>query len=78
MGAKLGAQWMAYEQEYSSQESGFVELLLQEVQRSERSLRVVFWRIPREWNQVADRGAKEAAAERDGPKEYCKIHGFLV
>jgi len=54
------------------------ELLLQEVQRSERSLRVVFWRIPREWNQVADRGAKEAAAERDGPKEYCKIHGFLV
>lgn len=55
------------------------ELLLQEIQKFDReSLRVVFWHIPRGWNQVADRGAKEAAARRDRPEEYRKIFGVLV
>lgn len=42
-----------------------------------RSLRVLFWRIPREWNTVADRAAKEAAATGQPCGSFSRISGFL-
>lgn len=42
------------------------EALLGEVERhKDEGLAVEFWRIPREWNMVADAAAKEAAAATD-------------
>lgn len=51
------------------------ELLLQRIE--DLPLRVLFWRIPRDWNRLADAGAK-AAALQDAPTEFLPIHGVLV
>lgn len=48
------------------------ELLLHKLQTL--PLRVLFWRIPREWNGWADEGAK-AAAWQDAPTEFCTLYG---
>ncbi|KAJ6520541.1 ribonuclease H-like domain-containing protein [Mycena sanguinolenta] len=37
---------------------------------------ISFWVVPREWNQQADRAAKEAA-KKEGPQFYGKRHGVL-
>lgn len=55
------------------------ELLLKEISRRQQSgLRIKFWHIPREYNTVADRMAKEAAARDDVPSEFREILGVLV
>lgn len=51
------------------------ELLLQRIQ--DVGLRVLFWRIPREWNGLADHGAKAAAAKVPDTK-FGPIYGVLV
>jgi len=51
------------------------ELLLQEIRTAR--LRVLFWRIPRQWNLLADQGAK-AAAGKDAPTKFTRIIGALV
>ncbi|KAL2269309.1 hypothetical protein VTJ83DRAFT_1493 [Remersonia thermophila] len=44
------------------------EALLGEVERWEdRGMEVQFWKIPREWNTVADEAAREAAIEGEAP-----------
>ena len=59
------------------------ELLLQRIQElflqrmQDVRFRVLFWRIPREWNQLADQGAK-AAVKEDAPTKFTPIHGVLV
>ncbi len=46
------------------------ELLLERIQTLQ--LHVLFWRIPRDWNRLADSGAK-AAAVQDAPSKFCTI-----
>lgn len=36
-------------------------------------LAIQFWKIPREWNTLADEGAKKAAAEEDAPAKWQDI-----
>lgn len=44
------------------------EMLLGECERARsRNLAVQLWKIPREWNTLADQAAKEAAAEERAP-----------
>ncbi|KAL1836235.1 hypothetical protein VTJ49DRAFT_5407 [Mycothermus thermophilus] len=55
------------------------EVLLGEVEKyDERGVAIEFWRIPREWNTVADAAAKEAAAEDYVPGMWteCCIANF--
>ncbi|KXS17303.1 ribonuclease H-like protein [Gonapodya prolifera JEL478] len=53
------------------------ELLLGQVERSRSSgLEVELWRVPREWNEVADEAAKEAAAEGGAPLEFHDVVGL--
>lgn len=53
------------------------ELLLGEAERrSDKGLSLEFWRIPREWNEVAD-GAAKTAATRDVDK-FMDVLGFCV
>ncbi|KAL2139661.1 hypothetical protein VTI28DRAFT_4886 [Corynascus sepedonium] len=55
------------------------EALLGEIERyEEEGLAVEFWRIPREWNTVADTAAKEAAANFDAPNEWAEIIGLCI
>lgn len=51
------------------------ELLLETIKSLQ--LRVLFWRIPRDWNRLADSGAK-AAALQDAPTKFSRIVGALV
>lgn len=53
------------------------EALLGEVERYKSDGMVVeFWRIPREWNTVADAAAKGAAAKVDVPNEWRELYGI--
>ena len=53
------------------------EALLGEIERYEdEGMAVEFWRVPREWNMVADAAAKEAAAEEKAPAEWRKVIGM--
>jgi ribonuclease HI len=40
-------------------------------------MRVQFWRIPRQWNEVADQHAKEAVHDTPG-EEFNVICGFFT
>lgn len=52
------------------------ELLLGEVERwHDEGLKVMFWRIGRELNSVADAAAKKAAEEDDDVKNFRDVHG---
>lgn len=53
------------------------EMLLGECERAHGcGLAVQFWKIPREWNTLADEGAKTAAAEGDAPDHWGDIMGL--
>jgi len=53
------------------------EALLGEVEKyKDKGMAVEFWRIPREWNTVADAAAKDAAAEVDAPEEWTQVMGI--
>ena len=55
------------------------EALLGEIERyRDEGMAVKFWRIPREWNTVADAAAKEAAAEEDTPNRWTEVMGINV
>ncbi|CAM6096836.1 unnamed protein product [Calypogeia fissa] len=58
------------------------ELLFKLVQKfrecSWRPLRVLIWRIPRGWNTVADKAAKEAAATGEACEQFRRIGGVMV
>lgn len=55
------------------------EALLGEVERyKDEGMAVEFWRIPREWNTVADAAAKKAAAENDAPGEWTELLGINI
>ena len=55
------------------------EVLLGEVERyKDAGMAVQFWRIPREWNTVADAAAKDAAAEDAVPGEWRDVSGVNV
>ncbi|KAK0736556.1 ribonuclease H-like domain-containing protein [Apiosordaria backusii] len=55
------------------------EALLGEIERyKDRGMAVKFWRIPREWNTVADAAAKEAAAEEVAPNEWAEVMGINI
>lgn len=55
------------------------EALLGEIEKykEEDGMAVQFWRIPREWNTVADVAAKQAAAEEDAPNEWTEVIGMM-
>lgn len=52
-------------------------LLSQIEEHDKEGLRVQFWRIPREWNEVADRYAREAANETPS-EDWNDIFGELT
>ncbi|OIW33173.1 RNase H domain protein [Coniochaeta ligniaria NRRL 30616] len=55
------------------------EVLLGEIERyKDLGLSVELWRIPREWNTVADAVAKEAAVEVDAPNVWTETMGINV
>ncbi|KAH8744983.1 putative ribonuclease H1 [Diaporthe sp. PMI_573] len=55
------------------------EMLLGECERvHDAGLAIQFWHIPREWNTLADAGAKKAAAEEDAPDRWQHIMGIAL
>ncbi|KAK4539591.1 hypothetical protein LTR36_010527 [Oleoguttula mirabilis] len=55
------------------------ECLLAEVNKfAQQGMEVVFWRIPREWNDEADAAAKEAARTLEPKAEFVTLSGVLV
>ncbi|KAK0657949.1 ribonuclease H-like domain-containing protein [Cercophora newfieldiana] len=55
------------------------EALLGEIEKfKDVGMTVEFWRIPREWNVVADAAAKEAAAEEEAPDQWMEMIGMAV
>ncbi|KAK4195376.1 ribonuclease H-like domain-containing protein [Triangularia verruculosa] len=55
------------------------ESLLGEIEKHKDSgMAVEFWRIPREWNSVADAAAKEAATKEDAPEEWMEMMGINI
>ncbi|CAJ2507572.1 Uu.00g087580.m01.CDS01 [Anthostomella pinea] len=55
------------------------EMLLGEVERrEEQGLKIQFWRIPREWNGVADAAAKKASAEDEAPGQWEEMMGLCI
>ncbi|KAK4461519.1 ribonuclease H-like domain-containing protein [Cladorrhinum samala] len=55
------------------------EALLGEVEQwKDSGTAVEFWKIPREWNIVADAAAKEAAAEEEAPSEWQEYFGINI
>ncbi|KAK5663807.1 hypothetical protein OQA88_10 [Cercophora sp. LCS_1] len=55
------------------------EALLGEIERhKERGMSVQFWRIPREWNTVADAAAKEAASKEEASDEWMDTMGINI
>ncbi|KAH9906518.1 ribonuclease H-like protein [Xylariomycetidae sp. FL2044] len=52
------------------------EMLLGEVERwHDQGMSLEFWRIPRDWNKVADAAAKKAAGEKDAEDKWMDIMG---
>jgi ribonuclease HI len=55
------------------------EMLLGQVERLDsRGVNVEFWKIPREFNMMADRFAAEAAKREETPESFLVYHGVLV
>ncbi|KAJ2966864.1 hypothetical protein NUW58_g10568 [Xylaria curta] len=55
------------------------EMLLGEVERwHDEGLSIQFWRIPRDWNKVADAAAKKAAEEDEVPEKWIEVIGVCV
>ncbi|KAJ4154118.1 hypothetical protein LMH87_010581 [Akanthomyces muscarius] len=55
------------------------EVLLGECERAHRKgLTIQFWKIPREWNTLADEGAKKAAAEEEAPAKWTTVIGLAL
>jgi ribonuclease HI len=55
------------------------EALLGEIERKhDVGVQILFWRIPRELNTIADQWAKEAAAKGEVPEKFYDISGVLV
>ncbi|KAI1811184.1 ribonuclease H-like protein [Poronia punctata] len=55
------------------------EMLLGEVERwHDEGLSVQFWRIPREWNTLADEAAKKGATESQVPDRWMEVIGTCV
>ncbi|KAH6842276.1 ribonuclease H-like domain-containing protein [Chaetomium sp. MPI-CAGE-AT-0009] len=55
------------------------QALLGEIERaSDNGLAVQFWRIPREWNTVADAAAKSAAAREAAPSQWTEMMGINI
>lgn len=55
------------------------EALLGEVERyKEEGMAIEFWRVPREWNTVADAAAKGAAAEAEAPNARAEVMGINI
>lgn len=55
------------------------EVLLGECERYRRKgLAIQFWRMPREWNTLADEGAKKAAAEEEAPAKWITVCGLEI
>ncbi|TQV90937.1 ribonuclease H1 [Cordyceps javanica] len=55
------------------------EALLGEFERAkENGLSIQFWKIPREWNMLADEGAKKAAAKEEAPATWMDISGLAI
>ncbi|KAJ3580272.1 hypothetical protein NPX13_g301 [Xylaria arbuscula] len=53
------------------------EMLLGEVERwQDAGLSVKFWRIPRDWNKVADAAAKKAAKECEAQEQWMEMMGL--
>lgn len=53
--------------------------LLGEVEKfKDMGMNVLFWRIPREWNTVADKAAKAAAEEGDAPEQWLEMKGLNI
>ncbi|EPE06079.1 rnase h domain protein [Ophiostoma piceae UAMH 11346] len=56
----------------------WVALLGQVEGFKEGGMVVKFWRIPRDWNTVADAAAKDAAAKEDAPNEWSRVFGVNI
>jgi ribonuclease HI len=55
------------------------QALLGDIERfSDYGLAVQFWRIPREWNTVADAAAKSAAAREATPSQWMEMFGINI
>lgn len=55
------------------------EMLLGECERYHGAgVGVQFWRVPREWNTLADAGAREGAARGDAPERWGDIMGIAL
>jgi len=55
------------------------EALLGEIERfSDEGMNIEFWRVPREWNMVADTAAKQAAADGEAPARWANIIGMNI
>lgn len=55
------------------------EALLGEIEKfSDHGMNVEFWRIPREWNTVADAAAKDAAEQGEGPDQWGDTFGMNI
>ncbi|RWA06400.1 hypothetical protein EKO27_g8711 [Xylaria grammica] len=53
------------------------EALLGEVERwHDYGVSIQFWKIPRDWNEVADAAAKEAAEEHEALYEWMEVRGL--
>jgi ribonuclease HI len=54
------------------------EALLGEIEKyKDEGMAVELWRVPREWNMVADAAAKQAAAEEDAPDGWREVIGTM-
>ena len=55
------------------------EALLGELEKyKEEGMAIQFWKIPREWNMVADAAAKQAAAAEDAPNRWMDVMGMKI
>ncbi|KAK3996561.1 ribonuclease H-like domain-containing protein [Cladorrhinum sp. PSN332] len=55
------------------------EALLGEIERyKDEGMAVEFWKIPREWNIVADAAAREAAAKEEVSDEWMEVIGMNI
>lgn len=55
------------------------EALLGLVERfSDEGMNIEFWRIPRQWNMVADTAAKQAAANEEAPDSWGNMVGVNI
>lgn len=55
------------------------EMLLGECEMARHNrLAIQFWKIPREWNTLADEGAKKGAAAEEAPAEWMDCQGLAL